>query len=111
MRAAEKKINEHRASLTKLKSQHTEIKRKFNKLAEKMESKKKRKTEVIERKEKNNKGEENCYISTEKLKNCPLCDRILTLEFSEKNYMDNADCPCGVSIKILWDPEIPEGDE
>ena len=110
MIAAEKKINEHRASLTKLKSQHTEIKRKFNKLAEKMENKKKRRTEEMEKKERNNKEEEYCYISTEKLKNCPLCDRRLT-KFSKMNYMDNADCPCGVSIKILWDPEIPEVDE
>ena len=25
--------------------------------------------------------------------------------------MDDADCSCGITIEILWDPEVPEGDE
>ena len=115
MRAAEKKIDEHKATLAKLKSEHNGMKRKFNNLeketTEKMESKKRRKNENIEKKERNNKKEANCFISTEKLKKCPLCNRKLTLKFSVKDYKDNTDCPCGITIKILWDPEVPEGDE
>ena len=63
--------------------------------------------------ERNNKKEATkakCFISDQKLEKCPICKRKLVLKFIVEEYMDNADCPCGLTIKILWNPEVPEDD-
>ena len=49
-----------------------------------------------------------CFISEKKLKKCPRCKTELVLKFVLEEQMDNADCPCGLKIKILWDSEVTE---
>ena len=63
--------------------------------------------------ERNNKKEATkakCFISDQKLEKCPICKRKLVLKFIVEEQMDSADCLCGLKIKILWDPEVPEYD-